>query len=135
VMYLELAILCGTYIYYHQPLLLTDWRRYISLLTLVVVTVLLAVVMKVDDWQAEAIPLVLFAMTAAIAYRQEIALLLSGAVALVFTVSSGFGLAEFTGLLATMCSAVVLLGRLRSRPEPLCVGVASGLAGVVTTSG
>ena len=134
-MYLALYILCGTYIYFHQPLLLTDWRRYVSLLTLVVVTVSLALVMKIDDWQAEAIPLVLFAMTAAIAYRQEVGLLRSGAGALVFTVSSGFGLAEFTVLLATMCSTVLLLGRVRSRTKLLYVGVAAGLVAMFTSLG
>ena len=46
-----------------------------------------------DAWRAELIPLLLFAMTVAIAYHQELALLLSAAMSLVVVLGLGQGLA------------------------------------------
>lgn len=134
-MYVAMYVLCGFYIFFHQPRLLIDWRKYITLQGFVVVTIALAWLMANDSWRAEAIPLVLFAMTAAIAYRQEVALLLSGAVCLIFTISAGQGLAEFTMLLATMAAAILLLGRIRSRTKLLYVGIAAGTVALLTSLG
>ncbi len=44
-MYFALCILCGCYIHLRQPELLKNWRRYVTLLVLVVATLTLAVVM------------------------------------------------------------------------------------------
>ena len=52
------------------------------LLLLAVVTVALARWASADAWRAELVPLMLFGMTMAIVYRQELALLLSGVLAL-----------------------------------------------------
>jgi len=134
-MYVALVILCGAYIHFRQPRLLADWRRYATLLGFVVVTLALATWMKVDALQAESIPLVLLAMIGAIAYRQEVALLLSGAVALIFTISSGQGLAQFTMLLATMAASILLLGRIRSRTRLLYVGLAAAGVALATSLG
>ncbi len=134
-MYLALYVLCGFYIFYHQPRLLSNWRRFVTLLALAVATIAFAWWMSIDQWRAELVPLLLFAMTAAIAYRQEVALLLSAAVCVAFTLSSGFGLAEFTTLLAPMAVAVLLLGRVRSRTKLLYVGLGAGVAAVTTALG
>ena len=134
-MYIAMCVLCGCYIYFRQPRVLTDWRRYLMLLGLVVLTIALAWGMAIDQWQAESIPLMLFAMIAAIAYRQEVALLLSGALALIFTASAGQGLAEFTMLLAAMAAAILLLGRVRSRTKLLYVGLAAAGVALLTSLG
>ncbi len=45
-MYFALYLLCGTFIYYRQPSLIKDLRRFVTLQTLIVVTVLLAQVVR-----------------------------------------------------------------------------------------
>ncbi len=63
-----------------------------------------------DNWRAELIPLLLFGMTVAIAHNQELALLLSSAVALVIVVSIGQGLSDFVILAASVATAILLVG-------------------------
>ena len=52
------------------------WAGLATLFALIVVTVTLIIVTS-NDWRAEMVPLMLFGMIVAIAYEQEIALLLS----------------------------------------------------------
>ena len=96
------------------------------------VTVTLIVITS-NDWRAEMIPLMLFGMTVAIAYEQEIALLLSAAVTLISVVALGHGLADAVVLLAATAGAILLLGRVRSRSKLLSVGfLAAGVAALTT---
>ena len=76
-MYAAMYVLCGTYLYFQERQLLTDTRRIATMLGLVVLTVLLCRVVAGDRWRAEVIPMTLFGITVAIAYRRELALLLS----------------------------------------------------------
>ncbi len=134
-MYAALAVLCGFYIYFHRPALLTDLRRFGTLLTATVITV--AVCSGADDpsWSAELIPLLLFGMTAAIAYEKELALLLAASVALIVAFSLEQGLGEFVILVSSVASAVLLLRRIRSRTKLIYVGAISGLVVMLTTVG
>lgn len=134
-MYIALYILCGAYLYVHHPKLLTDTRRLRTLLGIVVVTVTLCAFDAKYEWRATIIPLVLFGATVAIAYRRELALLLTAAVSLVITLSLGQALAEFVILVATASAAVLLLGRVRSRTKLIYVGLAAGIVGTLTTLG
>ena len=134
-MYIALYILCGCYAYYHEPGLVRDIRRLATMLGLVVVTVVLCVIASRDNWRAELIPVVLFGMIVAIAYQRELALLLSASVALVVCLSLGQGLAEFVILVATVCAAVLLLGRIRSRTRLIFIGFGAGAAALLTTLG
>ena len=77
-MYVALYVLCGFYIYHREPRIIDDLGRLATLLALVVVTVALMVFTSHDEWRAELIPLMLFGMTMAIAYQQEIALVALG---------------------------------------------------------
>ena len=52
-------------------------------------------------WRGELVPLLLFGMTMAIVYRQEVALLLSGLLAWVVTLAVGHGLPEFVSCWAS----------------------------------
>src|SRR5207344_1910012 len=74
-MYMALYTLCGFYIYYREPRISNELSRLATLLVLVVLTVSLMVIASRDDWRAEVVPLLLFGMTIAIAYGQELALL------------------------------------------------------------
>ena len=132
-MYLAVYTLCGLFIYFRFPLLLSDMRRFVSLLILALITVAASSVLS--HWKAELIPLLLFGMTVALAYNQEVALLLSAAVALVIVLSVGHGLVAFVILSAATATAVLMLRRVRSRVKLVYVGLASGAVAFLTTIG
>jgi len=134
-MYAAMSILCGYYIYHRRPRLLTDFRRYATLLCTVVVTITLASLASADQWRAEIVPLLLFGMTAAIAYEKELALLLTATTAVVVAFSLGQGLAEFVILVSSVAAAILLLRRIRSRTKLLYVGAFTGLVVLLTTIG
>jgi len=134
-MYVALAVLCGYYIYHRRPKLLSDLRSYLTLLVAVLVTVALGWVFAADQWRAEMIPLMLFGMTAAIAYEKELALLLAAAAALILAFSLDQGLAEFVVLVASVAAAILLLRRIRSRTKLIYVGAFTGLVVLLTTLG
>jgi putative nucleotidyltransferase with HDIG domain len=132
-MYVALYTLCGYYIHRRDPRIIEDLGRMATLLSLVVVTVTLMVITSHDEWRVELIPLMLFGMTVAIAYQQEIALLLSAAVTLISVVALGHTLSDAIVLLATTAGAILLLGRVRSRSKLLSVGfLAAGVAALTT---
>ena len=132
-MYVALYVLCGFYVYHCEPRIIEDAGRLATLLGLVVVTVSLMVLTSHDQWRVELIPLMLFGMTVAIAYQQEIALLLSAAVTLIAVVALGHTLSDAIVLLATTAGAILLLGRVRSRSKLLSVGfLAAGVAALTT---
>ena len=134
-MFVALYILCGVYIYFHQPRILEDLRRFATLLALVVLTVGLCWVAARDAWRAEIVPLLLFGMTVAIAYERELALLLSAAVALVTALSLGHALPEFVILVAAVAAAILMLTRIRSRTKLTYVGFCAGVVAMLTTVG
>jgi putative nucleotidyltransferase with HDIG domain len=133
-MYVALFVLCGFYIYHRDPRIIDDLSRLATLLALVVVTVTLIVVTS-NDWRAEMVPLMLFGMIVAIAYEQEIALLLSAAVTLISAVALGYGLADAIVMLAATAGAILLLGRVRSRSKLLSVGFLAAAVAALTTLG
>lgn len=134
-MYAAMYVLCGTYLYFHERRLLTDTRRFATMLGLAVVTVVLCHIAEEDRWRAEVIPMTLFGMTVAIAYRRELALLLSAVVSLVVTLASGHSLPEFVILVAAVSSSILLVGRIRSRTKLIYVGVGTALVTTLTTLG
>jgi putative nucleotidyltransferase with HDIG domain len=134
-MYVALYVLCGYYVYRREPRIIDDLGRFATLLAVVVVTVTLITIISFYELRAELIPLMLFGMTLAIAYQQEIALLLSAAVTLVSVVALGHTLADAIVLLATTAGAILLLGRVRSRSKLLTVGFVAAAVAALTTLG
>ncbi|HMC09813.1 MAG TPA: HDIG domain-containing protein, partial [Pirellulaceae bacterium] len=134
-MYLALAILCGFYIYHRRPTLLTDFQSFATLLTSVVAAVTLGWIFSDDNFRAEIIPLLLFGMTAAIAYEKELALLLSAAIALILSFALDQGLAQFVILVSSVAAAILLLRRIRSRTKLIYVGAFTGIVVMLTTIG
>ena len=134
-MYFALAILCGFYIYHRKSRLLSDFRRYVTLLCAVAITVALSWLASIDQWRAELIPLLLFGMTAAIAYEKELALLLAASVALIVAFSLQQGLGEFVILVSSVAAAILFLRRIRSRTKLIYVGAFTGLVVILTTIG
>lgn len=135
-MYTAAFCLLSGYLIYRDQQLITDLRHFSTLLGLFAVTVCLAWwVSLVDQWRAELIPIVMCAMIVSIAYHREIALLISALVALVFTMSHGYGLNEFVILMGTAAAASLLCGRIRSRTRLVYVGLLSALVAFPTTIG
>ena len=121
-----LLILCGVYMRYRQRGPLASLGRLTVILLLALATVLLARWAADDAWRAELAPLLLFGMTMAIVYRQELALLLSGVLAWVVTLAVGHGLPEFLLLFGAITAAVLNLGHIRSRSKLIYVGLSAG---------
>ncbi len=138
-MFAALYLLCGFYIHARHRMLLSDFRRFAALLGLCVLTIALCRMASGDrlqaDWRAELIPLLLFAMTVAIAYNQELALMLTSALALVVVITLGQRLSAYITLLSAAAAAIFLLGRIRSRTKLIYVGICSGAIGMATALG
>ena len=135
-MYTAVFLLLAGYLFYRDQRLITDLRQFSTLIGLFGVTVCLAWwVSLIDQWRAELIPIVMCAMIVAIAYHREIALLISALIALVFTMSHGYGLNEFVILMGTSAAASLLCGRIRSRTRLVYVGLIAALVAFPTTIG
>ena len=134
-MILGIYALCGYYIYGHERRIIADLRRYATLLVVTVTIVMVGRATSVDPWRAELIPLLLFAMTIGIAYGRAMAMVLSLAVALILTVTTGGGLAELLLLLGVIAATVVQLGRIRGRRKLIKVGVYASLVAPLLTIG
>ena len=134
-MYVALYTLCGFYIQARDPRALQDLFRFVSLMGLFCVTVLLADLVTHYLPGTEVIPLLLLGMTVAIAYQQEMALLLAACVDLVITVSIGLEMQESLVLLATVAGAILVLKEVRTRGKLLSVGIVAGVVALFTTVG
>ena len=134
-MFVALYTLCGFYAFNRERKLVADIKQFSIILLLVAITVGLCMIAARDQWRAELIPLLLFGMTIAIAYHQEIALLLSAAVALIVVVALGQGLFQYVVFLSGITAAVLTLGRIRSRRKLIYVGLWSGLVVSLTFLG
>jgi putative nucleotidyltransferase with HDIG domain len=134
-LYLAVYVLCGFYIFHRNRRLLIDLRRFAILLGAIVATVCMCWMASGDRFRAEIIPLMLFGMTAAIAYEKELALLLSASVALIIAFALQHGLAEFVILVSGIAAAILLLRRIRSRTKLIYVGAVAGAVVMATAIG
>ncbi len=125
--------LCGLYLYRRERLLLSNIKRLVVMLALLVLTVSLARLLSFDPWRAELLPVLLFGQMTAIAYRQELALLLSGAVAMILVMGLGMGIGEFIMLFGVTAVAVLQVGHIRSRSRLIYIGFFSALVAVLLT--
>jgi putative nucleotidyltransferase with HDIG domain len=133
-MFIALFTLCGFYIAFREPRLISNLAKFSLLLIMATATVVLSYWVQ-SELRAEIIPLMLFGMTIAVAYQQELAMLLSAAVALVVVFLAGFGMTSFVTLTATVSVAILLLGRVRSRRKLIYVGLTAGIASALTSLG
>ncbi len=128
-------LLCGVYMRYRQRGPLGSWTRLSVILALAVITVALACWGAVEPWKAELIPVMIFGMTMAIVYRQELALLLCGVLAWILVLAVGHGLHEFLLLLGVSTAANVNMGSIRSRSKLIYVGLFAGGVAVLLDVG
>jgi putative nucleotidyltransferase with HDIG domain len=134
-MFVALYTLAGFYLYLRERRVLDELLRLSALLGLFVVSVALARIVSQYSWGAEVIPLLLFAMIIAIAYQQEMSLLLSACVTLVVVLTIGHGLEQALVLTATVAGAVLALRQIRTRSRLLWVGLTAAAVGFFTTLG
>lgn len=118
---------CGLYLQHRERQLLLSFSRLAALVVMVVATVVLMRWLSIDAWRAELVPLLIFAQTVAIAYRQELALLLCGVVSLIVVLGVGHGLAELLVLMGAAATAIAQVGRIRSRSKLVYVGLSAGV--------
>lgn len=134
-MFVALYTLAAFYLYRRDRRVVDELLRLVGLLGLFVVSVALAKIVSQYAWGADVIPLLLFGMVVAIAYHQEMALLLSLCTTLVVVVAIGHGFTEALALAATVAGAVLVLRQVRTRSRLLFVGFAAAAVGFLTTIG
>lgn len=134
---LGLFALCTPYLLMHERRLVVSLKRLFMMLSLLVITVTASVTLArwpaVDAWRLEIIPLLLFGQTVAIAYRQELALLLAAVVAMIIVLGTGLGAGGFLLLTGVTATAVLQLQRIRSRTKLIYVGLSSSIMAIVLT--
>jgi putative nucleotidyltransferase with HDIG domain len=135
-MYIAMLTLCGIHIYWRRPELLTNLRSFsIVLFSAVITAVAVEWIAHWDRVRVEIVPLLLFGMTIAIAYDEELALLLSAAISLIAAFSLEQGLPEFVILVAGVASSILFVGRIRSRTRLIYAGAVTGGIVLLTTMG
>jgi putative nucleotidyltransferase with HDIG domain len=134
-MFVALYTLSGFYLFRRERRVLDELLRLAALLALFVLCVSLGTVLSQYAWGTDVIPLLLFGMIIAIAYQQEMALLLSACVALVMVISIGHGFTEALALTATAAGAILVLRQVRTRSRLLLVGFSAAAVGFFTTVG
>ncbi len=136
-LYLALFTLCGYYIYFHRPEIIHNLSKLNTLLALIVFTVGAGMIVALwsDPWQAELVPLLIFAMTVTIVYQQLLALLMAAAMTLVFCEALGSGLGDALIMMSGAAGAVLVLGRVRSRSKLLSVGLVAAIVVFFTAIG
>jgi len=127
--------LSAFYIHLNHRDLLDDFGHVVTLVCFSVVTVVLCMLTAGDAWQAHVVPLLLFAMTIAIAYDEDLALLLAAEVSLVVVLGLGRGLPEYITLTAAAAAMVFWTGRIRTRSKLIYVGLWAGAVAMLTQIG
>lgn len=135
-MLLAMFTLSGFYIYYRAPSIYESLWRFTSMLGMFVAAVTLATMTKDDAWRAESVPIMLFGMTVALVYNQELGLLLTAALVLVIAVAVlDEDLSSYITLMSAAVSSILLLGHIRSRTKLIYVGICSAIIAMLTEIG
>jgi putative nucleotidyltransferase with HDIG domain len=127
--------LSGFYIHLHHRRLLDDLGDVLTLVGLSLATIVISMLVSNDAWQAEIVPILIFAMTVAIAYDEDLALLFTAQVALVVVEGLGWGLASYITLASAAAAMVFWTGRIRSRSKLIYVGLWAGAVAALTQLG
>jgi len=134
-LFIAMFTLAGFYLHLHHRPVLTDLGHVATLLALVVATTAVCFFAANDAWRAEILPLLVFAMTVAIAYDEDLSLLLVAQVALVLVTGLGHGLADYITLTAAAAATIFWMGQIRSRSKLIYVGLWAGAVAMTTQIG
>lgn len=134
-LFIAMFTLAGFYLHLHHREVLADLGHVATLVGLSVATVVICLFAAGEAWRAEIVPLLVFAMIIAIAYDEDLALLLAAEVALVTVVGLGRGLADYVTLTAASAATIFWMGSLRSRSKLIYVGLWAGVVAAATQLG
>jgi putative nucleotidyltransferase with HDIG domain len=134
-LFVAMFTLSGFYVHLHHREVLEDLGHVATLLGLSVAAIVVCLLSADDSWQAEIVPLLVFAMTVAIAYDEDLALLLAAEVALVLVVGLGRTLADYVTLTAASAATIFWMGRIRSRSKLIYVGLWAAAVAFLTYVG
>ena len=129
-LYAALFALCGVGVWKSDPSAIRELSRYAGLLLFVLATVGGIVLSFAQSWQAEIVPLMIFAMTMAVAYRHQTAILLSASVTLIVAIGLGLSLFDSLLLIGPSICSIAMLDTIRHRSKLLVVGLTSGLVAI-----
>jgi putative nucleotidyltransferase with HDIG domain len=135
VMIFTAFVLCGIYMRFRHGGPLAGLPQQIVMLFIAVGTVALARWISTDRWRGEILPLLLFGMTTAIVYRPVFALLLTGVLSLIIVMALGQGLPELILLMGVATTAILNLGRIRSRSKLIFVGLFAAVVAFLLSVG
>jgi cyclic-di-AMP phosphodiesterase PgpH len=131
-----ICLLCGLFIFFQvDRTILVDDPKLLRLLGLSSACILLSVFAAQDPYRARVLPLVLTAMIATIVFGRSAALMLLTALSLAITLSLGMDLAEFVISFSVSATAILLLGRVRTRERPVQVAAIAAIVVAATTMG
>ena len=134
-MYVAVFVLCGFYIFHRERLILIEFRRFATILGLLVLTIVVCWLLSGNKQRAELVPLVLMGITVTIAYHQELALLLSAVASLIVVLTLGQGVPEFVIYVATAATGIQMSRHIRSRTKLIYVGIGAGIVALATAVG
>lgn len=128
-----LFALIGYYVARHETAIANSFRRTATLSALVVIAMGAARLLTLQPWDAELIPVALFAMVLAIAYNPHFALMTAFALSVMTSLALGAGLGHFLVLMGGTAAGVLPLNEVRTRTKPIQVGLAAALGYFVLT--
>ncbi|MBI1901934.1 MAG: HDIG domain-containing protein [Planctomycetia bacterium] len=128
-----LFVLCGAHVALQEPRLLASRRQLVYVMAMAVAAMLLARWVSADAWRAEIIPLLLFGMTLAIAYRRTSAILLTSSLVCVTVLCLGQDIAHFLALSGVVVTALASITSIRSRLRLIEVCTIAAAAAIVLT--
>lgn len=133
---LGLFVLTAVFMMRHDPPVTHDFRHLLRLSILIVSCVgcvRIAYAFVPNAGLVELVPVLLLSLIITIAYRRELALLLTGIVAFVVVMALGQGIAELTILMGTSGVMIMQLTHVRSRSKLVLLACVAGLASVLLT--
>ena len=135
-----IAAVCGLlagFLFYRDRQILDDLRSCGTLLGLMLIALVAAWILAMNpESRSELIPVVMFAILAAIAFNVELAIVASGLMAVIFALAHGYGLASFVVLAGGASTAALLCRTIRSRTRLIYVGFAvAAVVGPTTLGG
>ncbi|MEM9828507.1 MAG: HDIG domain-containing metalloprotein [Planctomycetota bacterium] len=135
-MMIALYLLCGFYIYFvGDRNLILDHVQFGKLLVVMIGILVAGYWLSGRAWRTELVPLTIGSILCGVVYKRELAMLLMAAVCIALTLFLGGDVSELVVMIATCCSIVLLMGRIRTRTRLLSVGAISALITIATVFG
>jgi putative nucleotidyltransferase with HDIG domain len=126
ILLLGLVGLLGWSLVREAPQFLSEPRRVLGLVSIIVGAIVLVRLVASQPWDAEIVPVTLVGMILAIAYSRHFALIVSFGLCLMTSLTLGLGLGHFVILMGGTAAAVLTLGEVRTRAKPIQVGAIAG---------